>query len=57
MDAHLYQDKDKHRDEVVSSRDRVLVGQTQEVHDGGTHAQDTLHFVPRSLVGTDGPDL
>lgn len=49
--------KDEYGDKVVRSRDRVLVGQAEEVHDGGAHAQDALHFVTRRLVGVDGPDL
>lgn len=51
------EDKHKHRDKVVRSRDRVLVGQTEEVHDGGTHAQDALDLVSRGLVCINGPDL
>lgn len=30
--------KDKYRDKVICSRDRVFIGQTEEVHDGGAHA-------------------
>lgn len=56
-EAHPYEDKDEHRDKVICSGDGVLVGQTQEVHDGGTHTQYTLHFVSRGLVGVDGLDL
>lgn len=55
--AHLYQHKHQHRDEVVRPGDRVLVGQAQQVHDGGAHPQDALHLVPRRLVSADGSDL
>lgn len=55
--THPYEDKDEHRDKVIGSGDWVLVGQTEEVHDGGTHAQYTLDFVSRRLVCIDGPDL
>lgn len=49
--------KDKYRDKVICSRDRVLIGQTEEIHDGGAHAEYTLDFVTRRLVRIDGPDL
>ena len=55
--THPYEDEDEHGDKVVGPGDRVLVGQAQQVHDGGAHAQDGLHLVPRGLVGVDGPDL
>lgn len=55
--AHLDEHEHQHRYKVVSSGHRVLVGQAQQVHDGGAHAQDTLHLVARRLVRTDGPDL
>lgn len=55
--THPYEDKDKNRDEVIRSRNRVLIGQTKEVHDGGAHAQYTLDFVSWCLVRIDGPDL
>ena len=55
--TYPYEDKDKDRDKVVGSRDGVFIGQTEEVHDGGTHAQYTLDFVPWRLVCIDGPDL
>lgn len=51
------EDKDKYRDKVIRSRDGVFIGQTEEVHDGGTHAQYALDFVSRRLVRIDGPDL
>lgn len=56
-ETHPNEHKDKHGDKVVSARDRVLVGQAQQVHDGGAHAEDALDFVARRLVGVDGPDL
>lgn len=55
--THPDEHEDQHGHKVVRSGDRVLVGQTQEVHDGGAHAQDALHFVARRLVRVDGPDL
>ena len=55
--THPDEDEDEHGDEVVGPGHRVLVGQAQQVHDGGAHAQDGLHLVPRGLVGVDGPDL
>lgn len=53
----LYQHKYQNGDEVICSRDGVLIGQTQEVHDRGAHPQDALHFVPRRLVSTYRPDF
>lgn len=53
----LYQHKYQNRDKVICSRDGVLIGQTQEVHDGGAHSQDALHFVPGCLVSTYCPDF
>lgn len=57
--GHTYpnEDKDEYRDKVISSGDRVFIRQTEEVHDGGTHAQYALDFVSRGLVCIDGPDL
>lgn len=55
--TYPYEDKDKYRDKVICSRDGVFIGQTEEVHDGGTHAQYALDFVSRRLVCVDGPDL
>lgn len=52
-----YEDKDKHRDKVISSRDGVFIGQAEEVHDRGTHTQYTLDFVSWRLVCIDGSDL
>lgn len=57
LQTHPDEDKHKDRDKVVRSRDRVFVGQAQEVHDGGAHAQDALDFVSGSLVRINGPDL
>lgn len=56
-ETHPNEHKDKHGDKVVSTRDGVLVGQAEQVHDGGAHAEDALDFVARRLVGVDGPDL
>lgn len=56
-ETHPDEHKDEYRDKVVCSRDRVLVGQTEEVHDGGAHAQYALDFVARRLVRVDGLDL
>jgi len=57
VQAYPDEDKDKYGDKVVRSGDRVLIGQTEEVHDGGTHAQYTLDFVSWRLVCIDGPYL
>lgn len=53
----LYQHKHQNGNEVVCSRDGVLVGQAQEVHDRGAHSQYALDFVPWGLVSTYRPDL
>ncbi len=55
--TYPYEDKDKYRDKVICSGDGVLIGKTEEVHDGGTHAQNTLHLVSWRLVRVDGFDL
>lgn len=55
--TYSYEDEDKYRDKVIRSRDGVFIGQTEEVHDGRTHAQYALDFVSRRLVCIDGPDL
>lgn len=55
--THPYEDKDEHRDKVIGSGDGVFIGQAEEVHDGGAHAQYTLDFVSGRLVSIDGPDL
>lgn len=57
LQTHPDEDKHKDRDKVVRSRDGVFIGQTEEVHDGGAHAQDALDFISRSLVRINGPDL
>lgn len=56
-ETHPNEHKDEHGDKVVSTGDRVLVGQAEQVHDGGAHAEDALDLVARRLVGVDGPDL
>lgn len=53
----LYQHKYQNGDKVIRSWDGVLIGQAQEVHDGGAHSQDALHFVPGGLVSTYCPDF
>lgn len=55
--TYPYEYKDEYRDKVIRSRDGVFICQTEKVHDGGTHAQDTLDFVSWRLVCIDGPDL
>lgn len=55
--THPDEHEDEHGDKVVGSGDRVLVGQAEQVHDGGAHAEDALDFVARRLVRVDGPDL
>lgn len=53
----LYENKDQNRNKIISPRHGVLVGQAEQVHDGGAHPQDTLHLVPGRFVGADGADL
>lgn len=55
--TYPYEDKDEYRDEVICSGDGVFVGQTEQIHDGGTHTQYALDFVSWRLVCIDGPDL
>lgn len=55
--AHLYKDKYKHRDKVISSRHSILISQAEKIHDGRAHTQDALHFVPWCLVCTDRPNF
>lgn len=55
--THLNQNKDEHRDEVVRPGYSILIGQAEQVHNGGAHAQDTLHLISWGLIGIDGPDL
>lgn len=55
--TYPYKDKDKYRNKVICSRDRIFIGQTEEVHDGGTHAQYALDFVSWCLVCINGPNL
>lgn len=55
--THFNQDKDEHRDKVVRPGYSVLIGQAEQVHNCGAHAQDALYFISWGLIGVDGPDL
>lgn len=55
--THPNKDEDEHGNKVVCSRDRILVGQTEEIHDGGTHPQYTLDFISWRLVCIDALNL
>ncbi len=55
--THFNQDKDEHRDKVVRPGYSVLIGQAEQVHNCGAHAQDALYFISWCLIGVDGPDL
>ncbi len=55
--THFNQDKDEHRDKVVRSGYSVLIGQAEQVHNCGAHAQDALYFISWGLIGVDGPEL
>lgn len=55
--TYPYEYKYKHGDKVICTRDRVFIGQTEQVHNGGAHAQYTLDLVSGSLVGINGPYL
>lgn len=57
MLTYPYEDEDEHRDKVICSGDRVFIGQTEQVHDGGTHAQNALDFISRGFICIDGLDL
>lgn len=53
----LYEDKDQNRNKIICPRYRILIGQTEQVHDGGAHPQDALHLVPGGFVGAYCADL